>query len=340
MKVPKRSSLTMRDVGLHAGVSPITVSRVLANHGSVSAETRAAVLRAVSELGYVPDYTARALSRRGSKLIALMLPNIANSVFAETVHGINDVLNSAGFSLIIAHSGYDAQREEELLRGLLGYRPDAVILTGFSHTRATRTMLRKAGMPVVETWNVGPEPMDVAVGFSNFKAGLEMTRYLIAKGHTRLAYRGGIQTDNERTRAREEGFRQALAEANLPATEAWIGSAPMELESGAELAREFQSMPPGKKRPQAIFIASDMIAAGFVLEAAQLGIRIPQDVAIAGFDDTPLGRAIRPQLTTVNVRQREIGRKAGELALRRLRGETIEHPVHDVGFEIVPRESA
>ena len=338
MNPPKRS-LTMRDVGRLANVSPITVSRALANHPSVTAETRAAVLRAASELGYVPDYTARALSRRGSKLIALLVPNIANSVFAETIHGLNDVLGAQGFSLIIAHSGYSAVREEELIRGLLGYRPDAVILTGFTHTRGTRTLLRRAGMPVVETWNVGPEPIDLAVGFSNFKAGLETTRYLISKGHTRLAYRGGVQTDNERTRAREDGFRQALAEAHLPTTEAWIGSAPMELESGAELAREFHAMPAGR-RPQAIFIASDMIAAGFVLEATQLGIRIPQDVAVAGFDDAPIGRAIRPRLTTVAVHQREIGRKAAEMALRKLRGETIDTPVFDVGFMIIPRESA
>jgi len=334
-----KSSLTMRDVGLHAGVSPITVSRVLSNHPSVTERTRTAVLQAVAELGYVPDFTARALSRRGSKLIALLLPNIANSVFAETIHGMNDVLGENGFSLIIAHSGYCAEREEQLLRGLLGYQPDAVVLTGFTHTRATRTLLRKAGMPVVETWNVGPEPIDMAVGFSNFQAGLQMTRYLIGKGYKRLGYRGGTQTDNERTRSREDGFRQALAEANLPATEAWIGSAPMELESGAELAREFGAMP-ADKRPQAIFAASDMIAAGFVLEAATLGIRVPRDVAIAGFDDTPLGRAIRPRLTSVNVRQREIGRRTAEMVLAKLRGEAIERPVHDVGFELVLRESA
>lgn len=318
----------------------MTVSRTLSNHPSVTAETRAAVLRAVSELGYVPDYTARALSRRGSRLVALVLPNIANSVFADTVHGISEVLDTAGYSLIIAHSGYDAQREEDLLRGLLRYRPEAVILTGFTHTRSTRTMLRKASMPIIEMWNIGPEPMDLAVGFSNFRAALEMTRHLIGKGHTRLSYRGGTQTDNDRTRAREEGFRQALAEANLPAVEDWISSAPMELESGAELARWFHATPAGRQRPQAMFIASDVIAAGFVLEAAQLGIRVPDDVAVAGFDDTALGRAIRPQLTTVNVRQRDIGRRSAELLLRRLRGEAVDEAVHDVGFELVIRESA
>lgn len=334
-----KPSLTMRDVGRHAGVAPITVSRVLSNHPSVTSETRDAVLRAVAELGYVPDYTARALSRRGSKLIALLLPNIANSVFADTVHGINDVLCEDGFSLIIAYSGYDAQREETLLKGLLGYRPDAVILTGFTHTSATKTMLRKAGMPVIETWNIGPEPIDMAVGFSNFKAGLEMTRYLISKGHKRLAYCGGTQTDNDRTRDREEGFRRALAEANLPAMEPWIRSAPMELESGADLAREFLATPAGT-RPHAMFLASDLIAAGFVLEANRLGMRVPQDVAVAGFDDTPLGRAIQPQLTTVNVRQGEIGRRAAEFALRRLRRERVEQAVYDVGFSILARESA
>ena len=113
----------------------------------------------------------------------------------------------------------------------------------------------------------------------------------------------------------------------------------MELESGAELAHQFHDAP-RDKRPQAMFIASDMIAAGFVLEATQLGIRVPQDGAVAGFDDTPLGRAIRPRLTTVNVRQREIGQRSAELVLRQLRGEIITEVTHDVGYEIIRRESA
>jgi LacI family gluconate utilization system Gnt-I transcriptional repressor len=320
-------------------VSPITVSRALGNQASVNAETRAAVQKAAAELGYVPNFTASALSRRGSRLVAVILPNIDNSVFADTVHGIDDVLREHGFSLIIAHSGYDAEHEEQLLRGLLGYRPDAVILTGFTHTRGTRMLLRRAGMPVVETWNVGPQPIDMAVGFSNLEAAREVTHYLIAKGRRRIGYRGGTQSDNERTRAREEGFRLALSEAGLPADDALITSAPMELESGAELARQIAALPRGK-RPDAMFIASDMIAAGFVLEAARLGLRVPQDCAVVGFDDTPLGRAVTPSLTTVNVRQREMGRRAADLAMRKLRGNTIERPVIDVGFSIIERESA
>lgn len=333
-------SLTMADVGRHAGVSPITVSRALANHPSVTARTRAKVQRSAAELGYVPDFTASALSRRGSKLIALLVPNVSNSVFAETIQGLNDVLNEQGYALTIAHSGYSAKREEQLVRSLLGYKPDAIVLTGFTHTPATRTLLRGRGIPVVETWNVGPDPIDMAAGFSNEQSALEMTRYLISRGHTRLAYHGGTQSDNDRTLAREAGFRQALSEAGLPATERWIRSAPMELQSGAELAREVMSTRPGRLRPQAIFAASDVIAAGFVLEAMRIGLRIPDDVAIAGFDDTALGQALTPALTSVHVPQREIGRASALLLLKKLRGEPIGTGRVDVGFSIVIRASA
>ncbi len=105
-------------------------------------------------------------------------------------------------------------------------------------------------------------------------------------------------------------------------------------------AHEIKAIPPGRKRPQAIFTASDIIGAGFVLEAMRIGLRIPEDVAIAGFDDTALGQALTPALTSVHVPQREIGRVAATLALQKLRGELIEHPVVDVGFSIVERASA
>ncbi|MEO6745973.1 MAG: LacI family DNA-binding transcriptional regulator [Caldimonas sp.] len=330
----------MRDVGQRAGVSPITVSRALANHASVTTETREAVQRAALELGYVPNFTASALSKRGSKLIALLVPNVANSVFSETINGLNDVLEAAGYALTIAHSGYSAEREERLIRTLLGYKPDAVVLTGFTHTAGTRTLLRTAGIPVIETWNIGPKAIDMAVGFSNFEAGLAMTRYLIGKGHQRLAYHGGTQTDNDRTQAREQGFRQALSEASLLVDEAWVRSAPMELVSGAALAREIKAARNSRSRPQAIFIASDIIAAGFVLEASRIRLAVPQDVAIAGFDDTELGQAVTPALTSVHVPQREIGQVAATLLLQKLRKERVIQPVRDLGFTIIPRSSA
>jgi LacI family transcriptional regulator, gluconate utilization system Gnt-I transcriptional repressor len=327
----------MRDIGATAGVAPITVSRALRGDPGVNAKTRAAVVRAANRLGYVHNNAARALSARGSKLVALIVPNISNSVFAETIDGLTDVLSGQGYSLVIGYSGYSRDREERLIRSLLGHQPDAMILTGFMHTSTSRSLLRRAGIPVAEIWNIGHKPIDMAVGFSNLQAALDMTRYLVARGHKRLAYAGGTQTDNDRTQEREVGFRRALAEAGLEANDGWITSLPMEFASGCELARKLMR---GKKRPTAIFAASDIIATGFVLECHRLGWRIPQDIAVAGFDDTPLSSTIEPQLTTVQVPQREIGIVAGQMVLERLREGCEPGCQRDLGFKIVQRASA
>ena len=203
----------MRDVARLAGVAPMTVSRALSGHPSVRAETRKVVVRAANKLGYVHNFMASALLRRGSKLIALVVPNVSNSVFAETIHGLEEVLSAEGYTLTIGHSGYSKDEEERLVRTLLGYGPDGVVLTGLTHTRATRSLLARAGVPIVETWNIGSKPIDIAVGFSNFDAAFQATEFLIRRGRKLIAYAGGTQTDNDRTQAREAGFRAAVAKA-------------------------------------------------------------------------------------------------------------------------------
>lgn len=333
----KPDAPTMRDIGTAAGVAPITVSRALRGDASVLPATRRAVIKAAKELGYVQNHAARAFSKRGSKLIALIVPNVSNSVFAETIDGLTDFLNPIGYSLSIGYSGYSKENEERLVRTLLGYNPDAMILTGFMHTRATRSLLRQAGVPVVEMWNVGPKPIDMAVGFSNLRAAREMTSYLIGRGHRRIWYVGGTQTDNDRTQAREAGYREALADAGLRVDETMIASLPMEFSNGCDLARDVAAR---KRRPDAMFIASDIIAVGFVLECRRLGIRVPEDIAVAGFDNTALSGIMDPPLTTVHVPRREIGEFAGQMLLARLRGKPAGEPVRDLGYRIVGRASA
>jgi LacI family transcriptional regulator, gluconate utilization system Gnt-I transcriptional repressor len=327
----------MRDVARLAGVAPMTVSRALSGHPSVRLETRDVVIRAANKLGYVHNFMASALLRRGSKLIALVVPNVSNSVFAETIHGLEEVLSVEGYTLTIGHSGYSKDEEERLVRTLLGYGPDGFVLTGLTHTRATRSLLTRAGVPVVETWNIGTKPIDMAVGFSNFDAALQATELLIKRGRKLLAYAGGTQTDNDRTQQREAGFRAAAAKAGLIIREDWVNTMPMELSSGIELAKRFVQM---RRKPTALFAASDIIASGFILECNRLGVRVPDDIAVTGFDDAPLGEAIEPQLSTVHVPQREIGRVTANLILRRLAGERNIPRTHDVGFRIVSRASA
>ena len=333
----KTGAPTMRDLGRVAGVAPITVSRALRGDASVLPETRQAVLKAAKALGYVQNHAARAFSKRGSKLIALIVPNVSNSVFAETIDGLTDFLNPIGFSLSIGYSGYSREKEERLVRTLLGYNPDGRILTGFTHTKATRALLAKAGIPVVEMWNVGEKPIDMAVGFSNFQAARAMTRYLIERGHKRIYYAGGTQVDNDRTRAREAGYREALASASMKIDEKAVVSLPMEFTSGCELARDICTR---NRRPDAIFIASDIIASGFVLECRRLGIRVPRDIAVAGFDNTALSGIMDPPLTTVHVPRREIGEVSGQMLLQRLQDGFVEERERDLGFQLIRRKSA
>ena len=242
-----------------------------------------------------------------------------------------------GYTLTIGHSGYSKEEEERLVRTLLGYGPDGVVLTGFTHTRATRSLLSRADVPVVETWNIGTKPIDMAVGFSNFDGAFQATQHLISRGRKLLAFAGGTQTDNDRTLAREAGFRAAVATAGLTVREDWVSTMPMELTSGIELAKRFARM---SRKPNAVFAASDIIASGFILECNRLGIKVPGEIAVIGFDDAPLAEAIEPQLTTVHVPQREIGRVAAKLILQRLAGIRNNPRVHDVGFGIVVRASS
>ena len=258
-------------------------------------------------------------------------------MFASTISGLNEVFSKAGYSVVIGYSGYSQAEEERLLRSLLGYQPEAVILTGFTHTSGTRELLQRYRGPVLETWNMGPKPIDMAVGFSNDEAAYAMACYLIGRGHELLAYAGGTQADNDRTRAREAGFRRALSQHGLLAREDLICSLPMEFESGVELARKLARM---KRPPDAVFAASDIIATGFILECHRLGIRVPHDIAVAGFDDTALAAVIEPPLTTVRIPQREIGVIGAEMILASIRGEGGSKKHYDLGFEIIVRASA
>jgi LacI family gluconate utilization system Gnt-I transcriptional repressor len=326
--------VTMHDIAQRSGVAAITVSRALRGEPSVSVETRLRVEAAADELGYIYNHTARAFSKGGSKLIALVIPTVSNSVFAATIEGMNEVLSAAGYSITIGNSGFSRFEEEKTVRSLLGYGPEAIVLTGFTHTDATVTLLKRSKIPVVEMWNFGFPALDMAVGFSNFNAGKSMTDYLIRRGYRRIGYASGTQVDNDRTQGREAGYRDAMKAAGLAVADEWVNSLPLEFSSGAEIARRFAT---AETRPEAFFIASDIIAAGFILECGRLAIKVPADVAIAGFDDAALATAIEPPLTTVRVPQHEIGLVAAQMILDRLAGKEITEPLRDLGFEIIIR---
>jgi LacI family gluconate utilization system Gnt-I transcriptional repressor len=328
----------MADIAALAGVTKMTVSRTLREPDKVRPETRERVHAAARSVGYIPNRTAGSLTARSSGIVGAVVPTLRHSLFAETIEGISDVLAAAGIDLIVASSRYQTGAEEAQIRALLGRRPDGIVLTSLTHTRAARDLLRSAGIAVVETWESADQPIDMAVGFSNRDAAHAMTRELIRSGYRHIIFVNGPTAGNERARHRTEGYRAAIREAGLHVrpvrTVRDVGA--IQPETGARIVRKLVAEEP---EVDAVFFTSDVYAVGAVLECRKLGIAVPEKMGIAGFHDLELGRVVTPSLTTVHVPALEIGREAGRMILARLKGQEPEAARRELPFKIVVRES-
>src|SRR5438132_7470903 len=203
------SAPTLSAVAKLLGVSSITVSRVVRLPDLVAPETRGRVEAAMRELGYVPNQLAVGLARARTRSIGVLVPTIANSIFADTVQGLSDTLEPRGFSVILAQSRYDAAREDRMLAALLSRRPEAIIMVGSPATEDGSRLLRHARIPIVETWELPADPIDAVAGFDNYEAGVAVARHFAAQGRQHLAFIGG---DDPRATRRWLGFQdQALA---------------------------------------------------------------------------------------------------------------------------------
>jgi LacI family gluconate utilization system Gnt-I transcriptional repressor len=309
------SAPTLSAVARLAGVSSITVSRVVRLPGLVAPETRGRVEAAMRELGYVPNQVAGSLASARTSSIGVLVPTIANSIFADTVQGLSDELEPLGYAVILAQSRYDSAREDHMLSALLSRRPEAIIMVGSPATDDGARLLRRAGIPVAETWDLPADPIDAVAGFDNYAAGAAVGRHLVAQGRQNLAFIGG---DDPRATRRWNGFKDAA------------------LEAGAKLPRRLVLERNGV---DAVFAANDAHAIGFMsgLRAAGLlrnGPASEQPVAVIGLGDLEMGRLIAPSLSTIRVHGNAIGRTAAKLMLTR------EGPRHvDLGFELVLRDS-
>jgi LacI family gluconate utilization system Gnt-I transcriptional repressor len=337
---PTKQRPTLKDVAAAAGVSPMTASRVLRGEATVAESARRAVQAAVARLGYIPNQAAGSLRSKRSGIIAVIVPTLTGSVFAETVRGITNVLEPLDYQLMIGESSYDLDREEKVIAALGQRRPDGIIIAGVKHTQAARAMLASAGVPVAEIWDETSHPIDNVVGFSNYDAAHEITTRLIEKGYRRFALGTGPMISGNRAEERAAGFRDALAKHALPEPPQLVvpyyGFLDSFLRGGAVMA-DFVD-----KHPDAdcLFCTNELIAIGAVVVCGRRGRRIPEDLAVVGFGDVEAASIINPPLTTVRIRGYEMGQKAAEILIARLAGSTVEPEIIDVGYEIVWRESA
>jgi LacI family gluconate utilization system Gnt-I transcriptional repressor len=330
---------TMADVARRAGVSTMTVSRALKSEAQVSSPTREKIFRAVSELGYVLDQAAGSLSSRRTGFIATLIPSINNSNFSDTARGITDELGRTGLQLLLGYTDYSEDNEEKLIEAMLRRRPEGVILTGGVHTLHTRRMLSSAGIPVIETWDLPSEPIDQVVGFSNEEAMRLLITTLAAKGYRKFGYVGGTTTRDSRGEQRRKGFMRALDELGFaPGRIVSWGVPPISIEHGGPAIVSLLERWPDT---DVVAFVSDLPAFGALMECKRRNIRVPEQVAIAGFGDYEVGGFSHPRMTTVNVDCYGIGKLAARRVteLSQAGSRTRHDEIILTSFRVVERES-
>ena len=336
---PRRSrrgsgAVTLHDVARLAGVAPITASRALNTPEQVSPEVRQKVADAVSRTGYVPNRLAGGLASRRSRLVAAVVPTISGPVFLETVQSLTEALAERGYQMMLGQAGYAGNREDALLEAVIGRRPDGIVLTGIMHSTEGRARLLASGIPVVETWDLTPTPIDMLVGFSHSEVGRAVALYLHARGRLRL---GVVSGDDERACRRSEAFQataRTLGLADVPIVQV---ATPTTLQRGRDGLAELLARQPDV---DAVFCSSDLLALGVLTEAGTRGLAVPQRLAVVGFGDLEFAAALEPALTTVHIKGAAIGRQAAQFIVDRAEGREVAQRVVDIGFSIVERRSA
>ena len=328
--------ITIRDVARLAGVSPITASRALNKSHLVKRETRQKVEAAAAELKFIGNSAAGSLSNKRSKIVGIIVPTLSNSIFADTIQSITSRLMSEGFQALIGSNEYCLQREEDIIRTFISHRADALILTGNIHSKVTEELIEQYRIPTVEIWNISERGKHISVGMSNYQAAFEMTSFLISRGYEKIGYIGGPLENNDRSQDRMQGYRDALEKHDWSFDPALTRESPLEFASGGAA---MQSLLSKSHSIDCVFASSDIIAFGALMECHRNEIKVPRDIALAGFDNTAIGAIFSPALTTISVPRQRIGLKAAEITLKLIRGETDINRRNDLGFDLKIRET-
>lgn len=324
---------TLDDVARAAGLSSMTVSRALNTPDQVRSETVKKVLAAVKATGYIPNALAGGLASRRSKLIAVLVPHLNDPLFADTLQAMGETLSQRGYQMLLCSAGYTPQTETELVSTLMSRRPDGIMLTGIHHANDLKKIIFNASVPVVETWDITPTPIDMLVGFSHEKAGLATAEYLLGKGYRRP----GLVWTTERTAAqRKNGLYEGLARHGItdaPCVESQLPARFADGRAGAAQLLETTEL-------DVIICGSDTLAQGAIGELQARGLRVPQDVAVMGFGDLDFAAATVPAITTVALDRYAIGARAATLLANRIEERSDGEQIIDIGFHLTERESA
>ncbi|MDH6182764.1 LacI family DNA-binding transcriptional regulator [Polaromonas sp. CG_23.6] len=335
MTTPENSHPTIDDVARLASVSTATVSRVLNRPESVSESLRKKVTAAVAQLGYVPHAGARALMLRRSGTVGAVFPTVDNAIFATAIDSLQRRLAQSDIQLLIATSGYDKTSEMRQAINLVTRGADALVLCGFSQHPDLLRFMDQRSLPCVHVMVHAPDNQHISVGFDNVAAMAQATQYLIDLGHRHIAMLAGVTLDNDRALQRVEGVRRSLQAAGLDLPAGRLAERAYALADARDGLRQLMAHQPA---PTAVICGNDVLAFGAMLEAASLGLQVPHDLSIVGFDDLEMARHLQPALTTVRVPTQAMWSTAADRLVAAIRGESVQRSTK-IDVALVVRQS-
>jgi LacI family transcriptional regulator len=326
----------LRKVAEIAGVSTATVSRAMNNPELVSPELQERIASVVQRLGWVPDGIARALSTRRTGAIGAVFPTLTHGDFARAIDGLQSELTRLGFTLLLACSEYDFDQEFRQVKKFVERGVDAILLVGELHHPDLSGFLARNDVPMLNMFIYNPKTHGTSIGPDNHKALYRLTKHLIDFGHRRFGVIAQDSTSNDRARARTQGIRDALSEHSLAVRPEHFAVGQWTINEGRELFRRIVSHDP---KPTAVICGNGYLAVGAMLESQALGIRVPEEMSIVGYDDIEIMAELPIPITTVRVLSDEVGRRAGRHIAAKLEGRE-EATVFECDAEIVTRASS
>ncbi|WP_106609452.1 LacI family DNA-binding transcriptional regulator [Shimia abyssi] len=304
------SSPTLEDVARMSRVSTATVSRCLNNPSQVSEATREQVLKAVNALGYAPNFGARALAAKRTNTFGAIIPTMDNAIFARGLQAFQEELGRHGVTTLVASSSYSPELEEEQIRALVARGADALLLIGHDRTEKSYAFLEQHQIPYVVAWTFNKDQARPSIGFDNRKAMASLTEHVLRQGHRRIALVSAPKSGNDRARERCDGVHDAMMANGLEPADLVVIETPYSISNGA---KAFERLMEQTNRPTAVLCGNDVLAAGALTMANKLGVDVPGEVSITGFDDIEIAEIVSPALTTVHVPHRNMGAGAAKL---------------------------
>ena len=335
-KYSKNNKVSLSEVAEAAGVSKMTASRVLRNEGGYSEKTRAKVMAQVDALGYLPNRLATLFAGdTTSTFVGVSIPDLGNEVFAQVLEGIDQKLGLHGYQTVLGLTQYTLEQEENWIETVLSWQPAGLILTGRSHSARAVEMLKNAGIPIVEIWDLNSSPLDISVGLAHFDSGYEMGRYLVGLGYTAFGYVGTSHDTANAASHRLEGFNKAVTDG------------------GGTLTRQFCLHDTANFYPgyygteqllatgtpvECVYFQNDSMAFGGFQYCERVGLSVPDDIGIAGWGDMPISSVLPRRLTSIHAPHLKLGQTAAQAMVARLNGEPVEDS-QNIGFRLVPGQT-